>query len=60
MKNHEGRIPVNKNNKNNFCLHSQIIYGDLVETFEPYYRGYMKETFSFFNLQKAVYLTNLL
>lgn len=36
-----------KNNKINFCLHSQIIYGDLVETFEPYYRGYMKDTFSF-------------
>jgi len=24
------------------CLHSQIIYGDLVETLEPYYRIYMK------------------
>ncbi|GAA2717688.1 hypothetical protein GCM10009865_52420 [Aeromicrobium ponti] len=28
--------------KSIFCLHSQIIYGDPVETFEPYYRGYMK------------------
>jgi len=25
------------------CLHSQIISGDLVDTFEPYYRGYMKD-----------------
>jgi len=24
-------------------LHSQIIYGDSVETFDPYYRGYMKD-----------------
>jgi len=25
------------------CLHSQIISGDLVDTFDPYYRGYMKD-----------------
>ncbi len=37
--NEEGRIPatIRKN-----CLHSQIIYGDSVDTFDPYYRGYMK------------------
>ena len=27
-------------------LHSQIIYGDSVETFDPYYRGYMKDSIS--------------
>lgn len=29
-------------NTQKFCLHSQIIYGDLVETLGPYYQGYMK------------------
>ena len=34
----EGRIPK----QTNHCLHSQIIYGDFVETFEPIIRRYMK------------------
>ena len=34
----KGRIPK----QTNHCLHSQIIYGDFVETFEPIIRKYMK------------------
>jgi hypothetical protein len=32
-----------KHSCKNFCLHSQVIYGNPVETLEPYFRGYMKE-----------------
>jgi hypothetical protein len=42
----KGRILVFWHTKDVYiehCLHSPVVYGDRVETFEPYYRGYTKD-----------------